>query len=1067
MQTDIFAQTSVPDSDNEDEQRDQFVQNEKDVEKKLEFDPSMQTSSSDKAPKLPPISMSAVKKRNKKKANVAAQKSVRQDIFVTERQQDGYQSAAKTSVRSRYFGADARQKFWKLFRDPSIPWGAQIADIHNIQYVDVEEEKDWLATEIEADREFLTFQPSHSPLVSEKERKLFQYSNLKKRQTGSKLGKSSSAPVLPTLRSPVSAKTAQTYSRNGPLTSRGIFVKECQQLGVLPKPVIVRKKAADSGLKLGHYGLLDRSVTALAHTLESMPVPVTSLDLTANGLNDQGCATIVESLMSESVHIQELNLSQNKVGPRAVQALETLLLSNSRLTDLNLSGCKLGDANVDRIFTALHDHRYLARLNVSNCNYGANKLQGAGALGLLLRENRSIQSLDLSWNMIRGKAAMEFLYSLTQNLSLSELNLAYNGFGKGSPAPLTFMAEILPYAYSLRKLDLSHNQITCEGAFVLGQALKANSTLQSLHLDGNPIEVDGLRAILRSINDTSNQLNELHLSDCSSLHNSFKQIFDPLNPEGEYQLDLSIPYHRVIVKQLLDFSVRRNVLGKCFSAVTLNRKPYTFPTAESTADKGWALPESGQLSFSFVMNVGQHSITGHSLSVEPNSQEQYFDHSLWKNERVSGSRMIQLVDIVRNVAKRANKLEQDMLMTALTTDFAFMSLQAVDLIRVVHKDSKLMAAARLLPQILDRSNRWMIMQELDEVERTRVEQLLGVAYHFTPSNATDHYKLDLSNPFERILLLHLLQINQREKILRKQKKLKDCSQKGNGEQFRNEKYQRKDFEITTDWKVPLDGIVEFDYVSSVRPPAGAEPIDVELFEQFCYELESMECEHRMRTLAFRAVSDNLYVSSAQLCKIVTMFTDSSWRVDSFIAGYSLVVDEEELYKVVDCLTAYERQQILHRIGYLYLVNPLRMEGRYENLDLSVHEHRVILQMLIDLAMVEPGENLVDEIYNGREFDMGTSWVKNPPRCGIYSCTYVAAKNAVRMRARRQLCRTYLGWQFDEDAPEVADEKEEAEVQAQVAAELDLKTARSDGSHLSAANSERSASANKSLSLSDD
>ena len=51
-------------------------------------------------------------------------------------------------------------------------------------------------------------------------------------------------------------------------------------------------------------------------------------------------------------------------------------------------------------------------------------------------------------------------------------------------------------------------------------------------------------------------------------------------------------------------------------------------------------------------------------------------------------------------------------------------------------------------------------------------------------------------------------------------------------------------------------------------------------------------------------------------------------------------------------------------------------------------------MLVDLAVVEPGENMVDERLNGLSFEVPAMWVKSIPAKGFFSVHYCRSKAVI-------------------------------------------------------------------------
>ena len=115
------------------------------------------------------------------------------------------------------------------------------------------------------------------------------------------------------------------------------------------------------------------------------------------------------------------------------------------------------------------------------------------------------------------------------------------------------------------------------------------------------------------------------------------------------------------------------------------------------------------------------------------------------------------------------------------------------------------------------------MEQLDKkiAERRReLELKLTPAFKPLMGMYTGHYILDLSKDMDRLCMTKLGEQNNLEsKMNRFRLRKMDSSQKGNWFCYRNEKFNGKKFQIKTDFFDPLPqkGLIEFDFVSTVRP----------------------------------------------------------------------------------------------------------------------------------------------------------------------------------------------------------------------------------------------------------
>ncbi|XP_043924153.1 leucine-rich repeat-containing protein 45 isoform X3 [Protopterus annectens] len=112
-----------------------------------------------------------------------------------------------------------------------------------------------------------------------------------------------------------------------------------------------------------------------------------------------------------------------------------------------------------------------------------------------LCQNRNVRLLDLKGNNLRAASAEALGKLLRQNRTLQSLVLEWNGLGLWDEAFAVF-CEGLRANQNLRQLDLRNNQISHQGAEGLAVALKHNNTLEELDLRWNNIGLLGGRALL-------------------------------------------------------------------------------------------------------------------------------------------------------------------------------------------------------------------------------------------------------------------------------------------------------------------------------------------------------------------------------------------------------------------------------------------------------------------------------------------------------------------------------------------------------------------------------------------
>jgi Ran GTPase-activating protein (RanGAP) involved in mRNA processing and transport len=128
--------------------------------------------------------------------------------------------------------------------------------------------------------------------------------------------------------------------------------------------------------------------------------------------------------------------------------------------------------------------------------------EGAAFLAPVLRRNYRLKHVDLHANQIGPHAASLLVDSLKGdslkegNRTVETLNLSWNGFGSGVAHDV---AEVLKENEVLTDVDLSGNSITSDGAISLARSLSYNLSLHKLNLAGNKIDKYGAFALAEAL----------------------------------------------------------------------------------------------------------------------------------------------------------------------------------------------------------------------------------------------------------------------------------------------------------------------------------------------------------------------------------------------------------------------------------------------------------------------------------------------------------------------------------------------------------------------------------------
>uniref|UniRef100_A0A452UP37 Leucine rich repeat containing 45 n=1 Tax=Ursus maritimus TaxID=29073 RepID=A0A452UP37_URSMA len=190
-----------------------------------------------------------------------------------------------------------------------------------------------------------------------------------------------------------------------------------------------------------------------------------------------------------------LDLATQSLTVETCRALGKLLQKEALLTELILSDCMLSEEGATLLLQGLCANTVVRFLDLKGNNLQA---AGAEALGQLLRQNKSIQSLTLEWNNLGPweDAFAAFCGALAGNGALRQLDLRNNQISHKGAEELALALTRNAHLQQLGFLpDLRWNSIGLLGGRALVNCLPRNRTLWRLELAGNNVPGDILRAV--------------------------------------------------------------------------------------------------------------------------------------------------------------------------------------------------------------------------------------------------------------------------------------------------------------------------------------------------------------------------------------------------------------------------------------------------------------------------------------------------------------------------------------------------------------------------------------------
>ena len=199
------------------------------------------------------------------------------------------------------------------------------------------------------------------------------------------------------------------------------------------------------------------------------------LSLTNNNMTGE-VAEELGYVIKNNLNLEELYLSNNSLGSSAIVTLQALK-ENSNLQVLNLDHNNMTRVVAEDLANVIKSTSHLDRLGLGNYNLGPSAIVILQAL----KENSKLQILNLNNNNMTGEVAEDLTNVIKNNPGFEELYLSNNSLGPS--AIMVFQA--LKENSSLQILNLINNNMTGEVAVHLVDVIKWNPGLEEFYISSN------------------------------------------------------------------------------------------------------------------------------------------------------------------------------------------------------------------------------------------------------------------------------------------------------------------------------------------------------------------------------------------------------------------------------------------------------------------------------------------------------------------------------------------------------------------------------------------------------
>jgi hypothetical protein len=729
------------------------------------------------------------------------------------------------------------------------------------------------------------------------------------------------------------------------------------------------------------------------------------------------------------------------------------------LTELSVRNCKLSDFDCRKVITAIKPNLNLTKICLAQnfigkrtCNaigegfcdpwikwkdidLAWNQIQGLSPLLMLgcLEKNYTVQCIDLSWNGMRHETSLfAFCNALATSTCVKFASLAHCEI---SDYGALLIADLLKETKSLTELNLMHNPIHTFGCIsilrTLGLRQLMNPDLQSIRV---PLPVEdkavmvstfdvetltgkvkldlGLpshRHIFRKIikrkergsaefvpgslqyKGESWQLEKL-LGDAKNLETEFlKHLSDDVQrvwdgaqePEPEPQIAIV----NVVADPVLfipgtndedeeDISVEDDTVDLPTENDEQNDASETGSVAHVEGKKSnfMAGLKNNTLTFTLVTN----RIPFSKENIVTPFEIDYFTH------------LLDSIDL--NIPGNTWRQYAAVLMLFSGSNV----MTTVDIVKILDKvcdDYKVHATKLSLTRCLEQNGMEVILGNLSKTEYTSLSKMIsGSILKYTPNNPTGKYSLRLSEQLDRDFVVRLMEKKNVEDGLLRSDPVWQSYRYNNVERnFLNVTLDGKPLVIDRTWAIPSNGNLALDFVSHIPPTPDEYPLAT---EKHILEFVIGPQEETEKLALFRKWTNSTIFTTQQAIRLLQVFSGDDNRVEFCVTVFNRILDWHGRLRLLQILSISAFNMLTSRIGTQNLWDDVSAV-RFHEYDLSIPSDRFCAGRLVDLAVVEPGENMCYEHFNEREFQCPASWSNDDvPKKGTFSVYYCRSDRVI-------------------------------------------------------------------------
>ena len=286
---------------------------------------------------------------------------------------------------------------------------------------------------------------------------------------------------------------SKCIKHNKTLKELDVSKNKISNIGLKKIAVAMQANQTLQKFNFSYSNLSDNGTIAISECLKHNNT-LQELKISRNKLSINGIISISNTLQTHST-LQALDISYNNISDDGAVAICQCLKNNNTLQQLNMSGNEITSEGVVIILESIHSNSKLKSLNLIDNNICKSELI---MIHKIYKNLKSITSIQISYNKIVGNShnieiIIEYLDS--EELLQSAIKMKFNTENRSRRYKAKVLCSCAKDSSSVKELDISNHDISSKETKMIFKTVHEKTSLQILNISHNNISDDGAKAI--------------------------------------------------------------------------------------------------------------------------------------------------------------------------------------------------------------------------------------------------------------------------------------------------------------------------------------------------------------------------------------------------------------------------------------------------------------------------------------------------------------------------------------------------------------------------------------------